>query len=296
MQQFTVILLKTLIYPLSYLPLSILYKVGQVIAFLLEKVLGYRKKVVMQNLQRCFPEKSDKERKQIAHDFYHFLASLMVEGIKSFTMPLDESVKRCHINNPELLNKYFDEGRNVVMVFGHNENWEWPALACNSQLKHRVAAIYKPVKNQPLNHWIKENRSRYGSLLLSMKETYPYYESNPKELTANAFIADQNPGNVNNAIWVDFFGSPTAFISGPARVAQKFNLPIVFVDILEPRKGYYTLDVEYLVKNPQALSETEITQKFATRLEAKIRKNPAYWLWSHKRWKHKFEDVAGNND
>jgi Kdo2-lipid IVA lauroyltransferase/acyltransferase len=290
MQQLTVILLKAIIYPVSFLPFRVLYAISRVIAFILHHLISYRKKVVMQNLQRCFPEMSNEERKATAAKFYHFLAGMLVEGIKSFSLSLKKSVERCHINNPELLDKYFEEGRNVVLVFGHNENWEWPALACNTQLKHRIAAIYKPVKNPHLNQWIKENRSRYGCLLLSMKETYPYYESNPNELTANAFIADQNPGNVNNAIWVDFFGSPTAFISGPARVARKFNLPIVFVDILETQQGYYTIDVEHLVKNPLELSETEITQKFATRLETKIKNNPANWLWSHKRWKHKFEN------
>lgn len=288
MQKFSAILLKSIVIPLSRLSFNALYKISDAFAFLLCKVVKYRSKVVRENLQRAFPEKSADEREKIAREFYGFLADMFVEGIKSFSMTEKEAVERCKATNPEFIDKFYKENKSIIMVFGHNENWEWPALSGRSQVNHRPAAIYKPVKNHFINEWITANRSRYNCLLMSMKETIPYYESNPEELTLNAFIADQNPGNVNNAIWVDFFGTKTAFISGPAIIAKKHKLPIVYCNILKVKRGYYTITFEELADNPELMTEYEITQKFATMLEAKIRKNPAYWLWSHKRWKHKY--------
>jgi KDO2-lipid IV(A) lauroyltransferase len=289
MQKLSLILLKSIVIPLSWLPFGVLYKISDFFAFLLHRVLKYRSKVVQQNLEKVFPSKSTKEREQITKEFYSFLADMFVEGIKSFSMSEAEAVERCKATNPEFLDTYFAQNKSVIMVFGHNENWEWPALSGRSQVHHRPTAIYKPVKNPYINQWITNNRSRYNCLLLSMKETFAYYESKPTELTLNAFIADQNPSNLNNAVWVDFFDTKTAFIAGPALIAKKHNLPIVYCNINRVKRGYYTITFEKIVDEPHQFSEEEIIQKFATRLEQKIKNNPPLWLWSHKRWKHRFE-------
>lgn len=287
LNKISIFFLKVFIYPLSFLPFGVLYAIGKFFSFTMQSVFSYRKKVVFDNLKKCFPEKSDEALKSIADNFYNYLGQIFMEGIKSFTMSKSESIKRCYMPNPEVLNYYFEKNKDVVLLFGHNENWEWTPLACDAQVKHKIGGIYKPVKNQYLNQWIKENRTRYGSMVLSMKETFPYYESKPKGRTAIAFIADQNPGNPKNAVWVNFFGMKTAFVAGPARIAQKFDLPLVFVNIEEEEKGFYKVKLEHFIENPHEFSEAEIIQKFATRIEEKIKKRPHVWLWSHKRWKHK---------
>lgn len=290
MQKFSAFILKAIVIPLSWLPFGVLYKMSDFFAFVLRKIVRYRSKVVKQNLQKVFPEKTESEYKQITKEFYSFLADMFVEGIKSFSMSEAEAVQRCKATNPEFLDTYYNQNKSVIMVFGHNENWEWPALSGRSQVKHRPTAIYKPVKNLYINIWITENRSRFNCLLLSMKETFPYYESNPTELTLNAFIADQNPSNPKTAVWVDFFSTKTAFIAGPAFIAKKHDLPIVYCNINRAKRGYYTITFEKIVDEPLLFSETEIIQKFASKLEQKIKNNPPLWLWSHKRWKHKFEN------
>jgi KDO2-lipid IV(A) lauroyltransferase len=290
LDRISVFFLKVFIYPLSLLPFGVLYAIGKLFSFLMQSVFSYRKKVVHDNLKKCFPEKSPKALNDIENQFYDYLGQLFMEGIKSFTMSKSESIKRCFITNPEVLDYYYEQNKDVILLFGHNENWEWTPLASDAQVKHRIGGIYKPVKNKYLNQWIVDNRTRYGSMVLSMKETFPYYESQPKERTAIGFIADQNPGNPKTAVWVDFFGMKTAFVAGPARVAHQFDLPLVFVNIEEQEKGFYEIQFENFIANPHDFSEVEIIQKFAARIEAKIRKRPHVWLWSHKRWKHKLPE------
>ena len=267
-----------------------LYMFSNFLGFLIHWVLRYRTEIVRENLNRVFPEKTSEELDQITKFYYRYVADMMVEQIKSFSISEKEAVKRCRAINPELTNEYFDKNQSLIMILGHNENWEWPALSGSAQVKHRPAAIYKPLNDKYLNNWTTNNRSRFGCLLLTMKETYSYYESKPKELTLNAFIADQSPGNIKNVHWVDFFGHKTAFLPGPALISIKHNIPIVYCNIRKVKRGYYAIEFEKFVDDPSKYSPIEITQKFAQRLEKQILENPHSWLWSHRRWKHKFDD------
>ena len=284
------ILLKIFIYPLSLFPLWLIRALFSPFKFILKHVLKYREKVILKNLALAFPNESNPFYQKVQNDFYDNLFFLISESIKSFTISQKEAARRMKVLNPELLNQYAEMNQSAIMVFGHYSNWEWTPLACPSQIKHQITAIFQPLKNKAINDWILHNRSRTGVIMMSTKETNEFYEKNSL-CVANTFIADQSPSKKGSGVWVDFFGRKTLFLVGMAVQAQKQNHPIVFIDIQRIAKGMYTITIEDLVAEPNNWSVEEIVQKFACRLEQQIKANPGNWLWSHNRWKHHFEDV-----
>lgn len=274
---------------MSVLPLNILYFSLLPLKWLLKYVIRYRKAIVLKNLHIAFPNQNEAFYRSTLAAFYDNLYQITVESIKAFTLAEKQAAQQMKVLNPELLNAYADNGQSVIMVFGHFNNWEWTPLACVSQIKHQIAAIYQALKHEGFNAWIKENRSRTGCILMSTKETKNFYATNT-QCIANTFIADQSPSKNGSGEWVDFFGRKTLFLAGPAVTAIQQNHPVVFVDIQRIKKGNYTIQLDVLCEQPQASSVHEITQKLASRIEKQIRQHPGSYLWSHNRWKHHYEE------
>lgn len=246
--------------------------------------------MILKNLEIAFPNESKSFYKTTQNKFYDNLYFLITESIKSFTITQKEAARRMKVLNPEVLDKYQEANQSAIMVFGHYANWEWTPLACPSQIKHQITAIFQPLKNQAINDWILHNRSRTGVIMMSTKETNEFYEKNAL-CVANTFIADQSPSKKGSGVWVDFFGRKTLFLVGMAVQAQKQDHPIVFIDIQRVGKGMYEITIEEMAPKPRLLSVDEIVQLFASRLEQQIKAHPGNWLWSHNRWKHHFEDA-----
>ena len=109
---------------------------------------------------------------------------------------------------------------------------------------------------------------------------------NRNHLTAYAFVSDQTP-SPQKAHWMNFLNQDTAVFTGVEKIAQKLDLPVVYIAIERTKRGYYHIQPEVLFENPKATKEGEIMKTFMKRLEKDIQANPQYWLWSHRRWKHK---------
>ncbi|MEX0811275.1 MAG: lysophospholipid acyltransferase family protein [Chitinophagales bacterium] len=276
-----------LIRPLSFLPAPVLYFISTLTYFLVYRAVGYRKKVVFSNLKNAFPDKSDMEIERIARLFYRHLCDLIVESIMMFQMSEAEAIKRFKVANPQLLDNYFQQGKSVVIVSAHYNNWEYAALSPEPQLLHKVIGIYTPLKNKFMDNKIKESRQRFGSIFLAKKAVKKYFAENKDKLIAPLFAADQSPGNPDNAYWTKFLNQDTAVVFGPEKFARIYNYPVVFAYIKKVKRGYYEATVELIDENPAEAEHGEITEKHTRLLEKEILEQPEYWLWSHRRWKHK---------
>ena len=279
----------------SLLPFRVLHIFSDVVRFFIQRVFGYRKTVIQNNLRRCFPEKSAKEIDTLTTAAYKNLTDVMVEGFKAFTISRRQLVRRHKILNPELLDQLSATSGSFIATPCHYGNWEWGALAPAVQIKKfRFVAFYTPLSNPYLDRRIRRNRSRTGTLLASTRATSRTFEELNGTTSAFIMAADQSPSNPDRAIWVDFFGQKTAFLNGPEKHARQHNLPVVFADIRRVKRGFYTLQLSLLEGNPQSAAPKAITQAYAHRLEEIIRHDPGNWLWSHKRWKlDKFKPEEG---
>jgi len=284
------ILFYLLIKPLSLLPLSVLYFLSNLFYYLIYHLMGYRRKVVEQNIQNSFPQYTNSDVNRVAKLFYRHLGDLIVESIRMFSMSEAEAVRRCRVRNPELLNRFFDAGRDIVLVGSHYGNWEITSIAFPSQFKHKIASIFAKLKNVYFTDKITQSRMRYGSDLITKDRLINgYYEEAHPKSVALGFISDQSPNyNKNkNYYWTNFLNQETVTAPGAERYARKYNLPVVYVQILKQRRGYYEIELELVTDDPQSLAPGEITERHLRCLERLIIRAPQYWLWSHRRWKHK---------
>lgn len=276
------------LYLISLLPFPLFYLFSDFIYFLLYRVVGYRKKVVFENLKNSFPEKSYNELKKIEKDFYRYLCDLFLETIKTLTISRSEAVKRCKFNAKTTLvfNELANKNQSCIIVMGHYGNWEWAGNSFSLQCKQQLYVIYHPLSNKYFDKLMYDLRTRFGTKLYAMKDTMREMIRNKNEVNATAFIADQTP-SPDSAYWTTFMNQDTPVFWGTEKIAQKLNYPIVYITIKKIKRGYYEVDSELLINEPKNTSLGEISELHTRKLESDIITQPSIWLWSHRRWKHK---------
>lgn len=284
---FSALLYYLVILPVSALPMRALYMLSDALFFVFYHLIGYRKKVVKDNLRRSFPEKSGDEINELARKFYSHFCDLLVESLKIFTIDREEALTRMVFTNPELINAYFEQGRSVILAGGHYNNWELFAVAIDEAIKHQTLAIYKPLNNQFFDEKMRLTRGKYGLEMIPIKAVKDVFERNRALLTVTIFATDQSPGNVNKAYWMNFLNQETAVLFGTEKLAKEYNYPVVYGLIKKLRRGYYATEFKLVAENPADMAYGEITRIHTRMLEEDIRTQPEFWLWSHRRWKKK---------
>lgn len=273
---------------ITLLPLRILYCFSDILYLVLYYVARYRRTVVENNLKNSFPEKSNEELKVIEKKFYRHLADLIVETLKLTHMPVSSQRKRFTYSNLELIDRLREQKRDVIAILGHYNNWEWPTLL-PQYLKYKTVIIYKPLQNKYFNGFVNRQRSKFGIVLtptsLVIREIINYRKNNIN--TVSVFISDQIPAKGDIKYWTTFLNQDTAVFTGAGKIAAKYDMAVVFFHISKLKRGYYNLNVELLHDHTGAMSENLITETHVRRLEEIIREKPEYWIWSHRRWKHK---------
>ncbi len=271
----------------GWIPFGVLYVVSDFVAFVLYRVLGYRRKVVEENLRQSFPELSEQELKKLVWESYRNLADVFVEGIKGLTMSDEEYLKRYRVVNLEVLKKYWEKQQSTVFLPSHYGNWEWGTKATPLQLGYKnIVIIYKPLSNKPADRFFKKHRAQKGLVLGSIYETMKLFRKYSPDFSAFILVLDQSPPPVAKKVyWVDFLGRQTAFLRGAELFARQYDLPVVYSECRRVKRGYYELMLVPITDEPAALPDGEITRRYARMLEKTIREKPENWLWSHRRWK-----------
>ena len=279
------------LYLLSLLPFWVLYLLSDAVFIILFYVAKYRRKVVQENLRNAFPEKTETERAAIEKKFFGFLADLMMEAIKLISISELQLKKHFTLNNPEYLDTVFTRQKSVLGALGHYGNWEMAAQILGFSTKKKKLFIYKPLKNEVLDQFIRKIRSRFGSLPVTMKATLRTLVQLKNEPKLTVFVSDQTPVREETQYFSQFLNQPTAVFLGIEKMAMMTNDPVIFCDIRVVKRGYYSCTFVPLINEPKRTAEHEITDLHVQYLEKVIREEPAYWLWSHRRWKFKPEDI-----
>jgi KDO2-lipid IV(A) lauroyltransferase len=266
------------------MPFWMLYGISDILRFILFNIFGYRKKVIYTNLKKAFPEKSKTEIREIANKFYKSFTDILLEGFKGLTINKKSMLKRYKLLNPEILDKYYQNGQSVLCLGGHYCNWEW-GTSIAMHMNHEAVTVYKSVKNLRLNNYMKDRRGRWGMKQISMEKTRTIFNNieKPKFII---LIADQNQPIVEKAIWTTFMGIETPCIHGPEVYSHLYNFPVIFIDFQSEKRGYFTAELSLITENPKSFPKGGLTKKYMEKLESVIRKKPEDWLWTHKRWKH----------
>ncbi|WP_167597208.1 lysophospholipid acyltransferase family protein [Leeuwenhoekiella sp. ZYFB001] len=284
-------LLFWLVYPLlwiiSKLPFWLFYKVSDVIFFILYYAVGYRKKTVRFNLKTAFPEKSDAERKSIEKKFYRHMCDMFLEMIKSISISADELKERFQFDDLSIVEKLVKEQRSSLIMMGHYASYEW-LTALQFYFDHSGYGIYKRIKNPYFDKLIHEIREKWNSKLLANKEATFIIRKQQRagKMATYAFIADQSPKTRKNYHCTDFLGKNVPFFTGVERLAKSEDMPVIYLAVDKIKRGYYKASFKVITEDPTTLPDYQITDEFAALLEAQIKANPEYYLWTHKRFKH----------
>jgi KDO2-lipid IV(A) lauroyltransferase len=274
---------------LSFLPIPVLYLLSDFAYFVIFYVVGYRKEVVMNNLRIAFPEKTEEERKAIMKEFYHNFCDTFLEMIKMFSWSEDEIKKRftCNI---EVMNDFVGQEQNVLIVSGHYFNWEMANLGLGALSKMPFVVVYMPIRNKAMEKIMYDLRRKTGVILVPATDFQNRVREHTKTQHALILVGDQSPGNPTKGYWTNFFSKPAPFPRGPEMGARRNNNIVIYVDFYKVKRGYYNCELELLTSNASGYKEGQITRVIVDKIEESIRKRPANYLWSHRRWKHEWKE------
>ncbi|MBS1553827.1 MAG: lysophospholipid acyltransferase family protein [Bacteroidetes bacterium] len=276
-----------IIIPISLLPFRALYVLSDGLYLILFKGIGYRKQVVQQNLRNSFPDKSTEEINELTRLFYGHFCDLILESLKVFTISQKQANERMLFKNPEVINKYASENRNVMLAGGHMNNWELFAVAVAGLIEHKAVALYKPLTSQYFDQRMRESRGKFGLQMVSTKNAKEYFETPSTQPTATIFGVDQSPPNPSKCYWTTFLNQDTGVLFGCEKFAKEYNHAVVYGRINKEKRGYYSFEFIDISATTQQSAHGEIMEAVTRLLEKDIMRAPQYWLWTHKRWKHK---------
>lgn len=282
-------LLLGVFYLISFLPFRVLYVLSDILFFLLYYLVRYRRQVVLDNMAIAFPEKSAAEREKLCRRFYRRFIDNWLEAIKLLSMS-EATLKKRFVMDFGPLPALYAAGKSCHVHLGHHFNWEWANVAFGLNGQFTLLGVYQPITNKSIDRLFRYFRKKSGTVLLAAnnmrQEMLPW--RNRQYILG--LVADQNPGNTRKAFWLDFFSRKTPFVTGPEKNARLNNIPVIFAKIERVKRGFYTCTMILAEENPANTKEGELTIKFVNFLEERIRKQPETWLWTHRRWKHEWNE------
>ncbi|MDB4900888.1 MAG: lauroyl acyltransferase [Mucilaginibacter sp.] len=280
------------LYLVSLLPFWFLYLISDILFVILYYITRYRRKVVQENLWNSFPDKSEEARKLIERRYYKYMADLMMETIKSVRMSAKQVRRRIICTNTELMEHYFSREKSIIAAAGHYGNWEMACLSFGFLTDKRRMIVYKPQSNEVFTDFFNKTRSRFGATMISMRQTLRKMIEYKNELTFTVLASDQTPTREDSKYFTTFLNQPTAVFLGIEKLTKVVDCVVIFYKIDLIKRGYYTYTFVPLVEDPKQTKPYEITEIHVKYLESLIIEKPEYWLWSHRRWKIKPEDVG----
>ncbi|MBD5202574.1 MAG: acetyltransferase [Bacteroidales bacterium] len=292
MKEWIYLPVKWLLHGLAYLPLGLLYVIADVIYFLLFYVVRYRRKVVYDNIRSSFPDMTEDEVRRTVKQFYLNFADYFVETVKLHHISDEEIKRRMEFVDIDIIDRLWDEGRSIVSYFSHCGNWEW-ATSITLHTRHRpprdceFAQVYRPLRNKFFDKYFLDLRSRFHSLSFPKSSVLRDLIRLRKDgkVSITGFMSDQKPSHGDVTHVLEFLNHPTAIITGTEQLARRLGMAVVYLDMEKISRGHYRITTRFMAEDASVTEPYALTDMYARMLEATIRRNPAIWLWSHKRWK-----------
>lgn len=278
-------LLKGLGYATAALPQFVRFGIGDILFFVLYYVIGYRRKVTRTNLTLSFPEKSEKEIRKIERQYYRHLGDIFVDSISIMGISKKGMLKHCTFDDAEF--KAFYAEHSVICALSHYGSWEYYTGYCIKSAPHVLMPVYRPLANKVIDKFYLEARSKFGADPCMMSAVVKRIIKHRKENIIMAMLADQTPLRNETHPWYRFLNQDTQFFIGMGEMAKRYGLGVFFFDVTQVKRGYYHGKMVKIYDPSEDVDYPVIVERYKNMLEKMIRRNPALWTWSHKRWKHK---------
>lgn len=274
------------------LPLNVLYGFSNVAYLVVYYLVRYRRKVVFENLEKSFPERSVEERKRIEKAFYRNLVDTTFEVIKAANMSEQELLERVEHTNTGVLQPIIDAGQSMILLSAHSCNWEWLLLSTSVKLPVPMDVVYKPLHDEEADKDMFVTRSRFGVDPIDMKSFAKEVIKRKGTQRAYCILADQRPGSNAKAFETRFLNQATRFFVGPETIAEFVKIPIIYVHMHRTERGYYKVTFEVLAQPPYKSQKDQypVTERYVKVLEKHIQEHSESWLWSHRRWRNRSQE------
>ncbi len=280
------------IYPIlwciSILPFRFLYVLSDFIFIIIYYIVGYRKKLVRNNIKITLPHLSDKERLEVEKKSFRHMCDMFLEMIKTMTISESDMNKRYVFSNLKLFKEVEQEKKSIALMIAHYASYEW-VISMNSKMKYKGYAIYKRLNNPYFDKLVRKIRTKFKANLITTKATIPTIEENHKNnvLSVYGFASDQSPRLSATFHWKKFMGIEVPVHTGAEMLAKKYDLNVLFLKTRKIKRGFYEGTFETLSLDAKNVPNYQITDKFLELVEQQIYEAPELYLWSHNRWKHK---------
>lgn len=288
MQFLIYILVYPILWCISMLPFHILYIFSDFIFVIVYYVIGYRKKTVRENLALTLPHLSEKERLVIEKKFFSYMCDMFLEMIKTMTISKEEIMKRYKFSNLEVYLDLEKKEKSIALMCAHYASYEW-AVSMNHHITHKGYGIYKKINNVYFDKLVNKIRSNHKAFLITTKQTIPTIAANfrSKTLSLYGFASDQSPKIQSTFHWNKFMGIEVPVQTGAEMLSKKYDMNVIFLRTKKVKRGYYEGTFEIITENAKEIPNYGISDKFLKLVEEQIYEAPEYYLWTHKRWKHR---------
>jgi len=288
MQFLIYILAYPILWFLSILPFRLLYAVSDFVYFIIYYIVGYRKKTVRENLALALPHLSDKERLSIEKKSIRHMCDMFLEMIKTMSISEKEINRRFAFTNLDDYLELEKQQKSVALICAHYASYEW-VISMNNRISYQGYAIYKRIANRYFDELVRKIRSKFRATLITTKETIPTIRQNAKsgKLGIYGFASDQSPKLSSVFHWNSFMGIEVPVHTGAEMLAKKYDMNIVFLKVKKVKRGFYEATFAAIYEDVAQIPNYEITDAFLKLVEKQIHEAPEFYLWTHKRWKHK---------
>jgi KDO2-lipid IV(A) lauroyltransferase len=271
---------------ISKLPFRVLYALSDFLFFASYRVIGYRRKMVMNNLRNSFPEKTEQELHRIEKQFYKNLCDYGVEMLKLFTISREQLAKRMVFTNPEIVLNHLKNNQSVIFLASHQFNWEWLLTGASLVYPSQIDFVYQRVNSEFFNNFSLESRTRFGAHAIQRDEVARESFKRRNLVRGIALVADQYPGyDHDKKYFTKFLNQDTVFFNGTSQLGIMLQYPVIYHAVRKVRRGYYETTAFEIARPPYAKDSTDIISNYVRAVERVIQENPSGWLWSHNRWK-----------
>jgi len=287
MQLLVFVLVYPLLWTISILPYQLFYGFSNVMFFLAYRIFGYRKKVVRGNLELVFPDKTKLELDNIEIQFYRHMCDMFLEMVKTMSLSKAAVKKRYAVQNIEVLQK-IEKEKSILIVCSHYANWEWN-VSINNYVNAKGYAVYQKISNDYFDRWIKRVRARWNTTLITRKQVVRTVVANKRDNVTGIFgmVSDQSPQKHLAHYWTEFMGIKVPVVNGAEIMARKMDLAVVFLKVSKVKRGYYKAEFIPITTSGATTENNEITDAFLRLAEQQIQEKPEFYLWTHRRWKHR---------
>ena len=250
------------------------------------RVCGWRRDLVRRQLARCLPELEPAARSRIEAGAYQHLGQVAAEFLGQRFLDRDSLAARMRLEQDAPLRACLAGQGRVLILSAHHANWEWQLQRLATGFGQHLTAAYKPTRRAWVDDWLRRIREQFGCRMVKSQDLVPHLLAQRGQVRLLAMLADQSPAAVSEQqSWLEYFGQPTSFHSGPGWIGAKLGFTVVFAAMHRERRGHYAVRFVELAAAGSRKEPEQILAAYVHALEQHVREYPAEYLWVYNRWK-----------